>query len=147
MEYKISGHSKRYLDSGSGGLPIMIHASKSTETNSTYRKTSREISVCPLECPSESTSGQWWDEETNGNLVLKRTAINAGGRSLVDWSKDIPLDTVGTTDEINCREFLFTVKVRHSHRPAVDLLCFRLTLTLSWISKLSGRLSCGGFSP
>ena len=31
LEYKVFGQSKRYLDSGSGGLPIMIHGSKCQE--------------------------------------------------------------------------------------------------------------------
>lgn len=29
LEYKVSGQAKRYLDSGAGGLPIMIHGSES----------------------------------------------------------------------------------------------------------------------
>ena len=29
LEYKVAGQSKRYLDSGTGGLPIMIHGSES----------------------------------------------------------------------------------------------------------------------
>jgi len=111
LEYKISGQSKRYLDSGYGGLPVMIHGSKSEHTNDKYQNASRAISVCPLELPSQTVAKHWWDEASNGLLVLQKSAIEEKGQSLVDWSDSINLDAAGTYGEINCNKFIFNVSI------------------------------------
>ena len=52
LEYRISGQKTSYLDSGSGGLPVMVHGcSKSKHTIEKYQPVSNEISVLPLERP------------------------------------------------------------------------------------------------
>ena len=111
MEYKISGESKKYVDSGSGGLPIMVHCGKSGETNTTYQKTSREISVCPLERPTISVAKAWWDASSNGELVLMKNAINHKGRHLVGWSEKIELDAAGTFGEVHCNHYIINSSI------------------------------------
>ncbi|KAL7543622.1 LOW QUALITY PROTEIN: hypothetical protein ACHAXR_013206 [Thalassiosira sp. AJA248-18] len=111
LEYKISGQRKLYLDSGHGGLPVMIHGSKSQGTNEKYKNVSRAISVIPLETPSAAVANNWWDEISNGILVLPKGAIEEKGQNLVDWSESIDLDAAGTHGEISCKDFLFNVSV------------------------------------
>jgi hypothetical protein len=107
MEYKVSGQSKKYLDSGAGGLPIMIHGAKSIETNATYKKVSRQISAIPIECPKENLLKHWWDETTNGKLVLKKIPMN----NKVEWSESIELDAVGTNGELLCRNVVLNTSI------------------------------------
>ena len=103
--YKIktsSGQSKCYLDSGNGGLPIMMHCGKSD----------REFSMIPLECPNKAVALNWWDETSNGLLVLKQNSIKSDqGHHLVEWSKKIELDTAGTSGEIQCGNHLFSCRI------------------------------------
>ena len=107
MEYKISGQTKRYLDSGVGGLPVLIHGAKSSETNATYKKVSKQISVIPLESPKECVIKQWWDQETNGQLVLKNIGIN----NQVEWSENLELDAAGTTGELICKRVILNTSI------------------------------------
>ncbi|KAL7554677.1 hypothetical protein ACHAWF_018946 [Thalassiosira exigua] len=118
LEYRVAGQSKSYLDSGSGGLPVMIHGSKSESTNEKYTNVSKAISVIPIECPSrEVLARNWWDESTNGPLVFpQKCPIEGKGHNLVDWSEDIDLDEVGTSKGVFCRRgkapgFIFNVKI------------------------------------
>ena len=84
----ISQSVKRYLDAGSGGLPIMFHAGKSN----------REMSVIPLECLRKEVADNWWDQSSNGRLVLQQHAIKDRntGHHLAEWSDKIELDTAAT---------------------------------------------------
>jgi len=111
LEYRVSDQKKSYLDSGIGGLPIMIHGSKSEHTNEKYQNVSKEIAVIPLECPSQEVAKTWWDETSNGVLVLRRSILEDNDQAIVDWSKDIPLDAAGTTGEIKCGRFIFNVRI------------------------------------
>eukprot|EP00804_Cyclotella_cryptica_P012787 CCRYP_010547-RA/>CCRYP_010547-RA protein AED:0.05 eAED:0.05 QI:183/0.85/0.81/1/0.76/0.63/22/985/2990 len=107
MEYKVSGQSKKYLDSGTGGLPVMIHGAKSIKTNATYKKVSRQISAVPLECPKECLLQHWWDETMNGKLVLMKIPTNNN----VGWSENIELDAVGTSGELLCRNVVLNTSI------------------------------------
>ena len=90
--------SKRYLDSGCGGLPLMIHCDKT--------KTEREISVIPVERPNEDCVANWWENSSNGKLVLKPSSITD-----VEWSEKIALDAAGTSGQIHCKRFIFNVSI------------------------------------
>ncbi|KAL7553819.1 hypothetical protein ACHAWF_017158 [Thalassiosira exigua] len=107
LEYKSSlklesGRPKRYLDSGYGGLPIMLHCDKHDKV----------LSVIPLESPNHDVASSWWDTSKNGELVMKTGTIKGKrGHHLVDWSEKIALDTAGTNGEITCNKFLFGVSI------------------------------------
>ena len=109
LEYSVSGaNDKRYLDSGTGGLPVCMHCSKSEETNAILDKGSRQLSVIPLECPSEEVMKNWWDEEINGKLVLKRNGI----LDVTDWPRQpINLVAAGTNGEVHCDCFVLEARV------------------------------------
>lgn len=97
----LSSQSKRYyLDSGSGGLPIMLHCGKSDQ----------EMSVLQLECPRIDIAQQWWDGPSNGILVMKHHALKCDIRSHT-WSEKISLVSAGTSEEIQCGQFTFSVTV------------------------------------
>ena len=91
LEYRVAGQNKSYLDSGAGGLPIMIHGSRSAGTNEKMKQVSRDVVVIPVERPNEIVAQKWWDEKSNGKLVLHKVAIGD-----VDWSENIDLDAAGT---------------------------------------------------
>lgn len=57
---------------------------------------SGELHVIPLERPSLAVAQTWWDEQSNGKLVLKQHAIKGKGHHLVSTSDKIVLDTAGT---------------------------------------------------
>jgi len=112
LEYKIlTGHFKRYMDSGVGGLPVMIHCGKSIETNKIHHNAAREVSLVPLERPSKSILQPWWDATSNGILVLQETAINNKNRHLVGWSEKIELDAAGTSGETHCKDLVLNVAI------------------------------------
>lgn len=106
LEYRVAGQNKSYLDSGAGGLPIMIHGSRSVGTNEKMKKVSRDVVVIPVERPNEIVARKWWDEKSNGKLVLHKVAIGD-----VDWSENIDLDAAGTHGEIDCKRFIFNVSI------------------------------------
>jgi len=114
LEYSVVGSNdgvKRYLDSGAGGLPVMMHCAKSNETNDTLVQGSRQLSVIPLECPRKEVAGNWWDEGTNGKLVLKKNAIVDGKSRLVEWSQKINLEAAGTNGEVHCDCYVFELGI------------------------------------
>lgn len=93
----------QYLDPGSGGLPIMFHAGKSN----------REMSVIPLECPRKEVADNWWNESSNGRLVLQQHAIKDRntGHHLAEWSDKIELDTAGTSRSIQCGQYIMNANI------------------------------------
>ena len=116
LEYRVIGtkdhhgiSNKRYLDTGIGGLPIMLHCDNEGEKNAGKRKR-KEISVIPLENPTKVVLGQWWDEQRNGGLVLAKHAVK-GENNSVDWSEKIEMDAVGTSGEVHCSAVVFSVSV------------------------------------
>ena len=113
LEYRVIGtkdhhgiSNKRYLDTGIGGLPIMLHCDNEGEKNAGKRKR-KEISVIPLQNPTKVVLGQWWDEQRNGGLVLAKHAVN----NSVDWSEKIEMDAAGTSGEVHCSAVVFSVSV------------------------------------
>lgn len=111
LEYRVIGakdyhgiSNKRYLDTGIGGLPVMLHCQNESDKNVGKRRR-KEISVIPLENPSAKVLGQWWDEQRNGGLVLAKHAIG------VDWSEKIQMNAAGTSGEVNCSNAVFSVTV------------------------------------
>ena len=96
-----SRRRQRYLDSGNGGLPIMMHCAN----------TEKELSVIPVERPNEAVASTWWDTEANGKLVLKSNAIKCNSGRLVDWSDCIELDAAGTSGSLSCGQFVFSVSI------------------------------------
>ena len=111
LEYKVAGQTKRYLDSGLGGLPLMIHGSKSEATNDKYKRNAKEISVIPVESPSKKLADLWWDSSTNGELVLKKGSIEVNGRNVVGWSDPIDMDGAGVAGEVWCSSYVFNAKI------------------------------------
>ena len=114
LEYAVAGSndgSKRYLDSGAGGLPVLMHCSKSDETNATLLQGSRQISVIPLECPRKAVVRNWWDEGTNGKLVLNKNAIVDDKSHIVDWSERINLEAAGTNGEVHCDCYVLQAQI------------------------------------
>ena len=114
LEYSVVGPNdgvKRYLDSGAGGLPVLMHCGKSDETNATFDQGSRQLSIIPLECPREEVARNWWDESTNGKLVLKKTAIVDGYSHLVDWCTRINLDQAGTDGEVHSDWYVLQAQI------------------------------------
>jgi hypothetical protein len=118
LEYRVAGWNddakhggKRYLDSGAGGLPILLHCSKSGETNAKMVQGSRQLSVIPLESPRREVLRSWWDEDTNGKLVLKKNAIVKSKYQVTDWSQKINLDAAGTNGEIHCDCFVLEANI------------------------------------
>ena len=91
LEYRISNQKTSYFDSGSGGLPVMIHGR--SKSKRAHEKSSSDISVLPLESPRLDLAKIWWDEASNGVLVLStQDVIDEHGRSPVQWSKAIDMD-------------------------------------------------------
>jgi hypothetical protein len=113
MEYKVSGDSRRFIDSGIGGLPVMFHGGSLTQTNSVYKKSSSEMSCIPVESPKFTLVSNWWDEASNGTLVLKSDAIKSkdGSKNHVGWSEEIEMDAAGTTGKLNCNRFVLSAKI------------------------------------
>lgn len=112
MEYKVSGDRRRFIDSGIGGLPVMFHGGSATQTNSLYKKSSSELSCIPVETPSFNLVSNWWDETSNGKLVLKSDAIKSkDGSHHVGWSEEIEMDAAGTTGKLNCNRFVLSAKI------------------------------------
>lgn len=114
LEYSVVGANdgaKRYLDSGTGGLPVLMHCSESDETNATFRGSGQTLAVIPLECPREDIARIWWDESTNGKLVLKKNAIVSGKSHLVDWCTRVNLEAAGTTGEVNCDCYILQAQI------------------------------------
>mmetsp|Transcript_21012 Transcript_21012/g.34666 ORF Transcript_21012/g.34666 Transcript_21012/m.34666 type:complete len:1329 (+) Transcript_21012:3-3989(+) len=102
LEYEVS--KKRYLDSGIGGLPIMLHCGNEGESADKRRR--KEISVIPLETPT--VLRQWWDEQRNGKLVMAKHANGIGG----DWSEKIEMNAAGTSGEVHCsNNIVFSVSI------------------------------------
>lgn len=96
-----STQSKRYyLDSGCGGLPIMLHCGK----------LDRYMSVIQLEYPRKAIAEKWWDVSCNGSLVMKQHGHTGDLRTHI-WSETISLDSAGTSEEIQCGQFSFSVTV------------------------------------
>lgn len=93
--------SKRYfIDSGSGGLPIMLHCGNSDQ----------EISVIPLECPRKDIAERWWDSACNGKLVWSQHAIRSDIRRQI-WTEKIELEKAGTSAEIQSHHMTFCVNI------------------------------------
>jgi hypothetical protein len=114
LEYSVVGPNdgvKRYLDSGAGGLPVMMHCAKSDETNATLNQGSRQLSVIPLEYPRKEVAANWWDEGTNGKLVLKKNALVDGKSQLVDWCQRINLEAAGTDGEVHCDCYVLQAQI------------------------------------
>ena len=117
LEYRVIGtkdhhgiSNKRYLDTGIGGLPIMLHCDNEGEKNAGKRKR-KEISVIPLQNPTKVVLGQWWDEQRNGGLVLAKHAVTDEDNNRVDWSEKIEMDAAGTSGEVHCSAVVFSVSV------------------------------------
>lgn len=116
LEYRVEGTkdhhgitSKHYIDTGSGGLPLMLHCHNEGEKNASKRKR-KEISVIALENPTMAVFGEWWDER-NGRLVLAKNAIKDEKNS-VKWSEKIGMDVAGTSGEVHCSSnIVFSVSV------------------------------------
>lgn len=106
LEYSLGISNKRYLDTGTGGLPVMIHHCE----NNTDKGRTKEISVIPLENPTADCLGKWWDEQRNGKLVLTKGAINNRNNS-VGWSEKIEMDAAGTSGEVHCKDVVFSVSI------------------------------------
>jgi len=109
LEYSVVGSNdgvKSYLDSGAGGLPVLMHCSKSDETNAILDQGSRQLSVIPLESPRMEVAGNWWDEGTNGKLVLKKNVIVDGKSHVVDWCTSVNLEAAGTNGEVHCNSYV-----------------------------------------
>ena len=108
MMLKFSGRDDTMYDGGSGGLPIMAmcHVSGRKEKND-----QREVSIIPLEGASLEGLTTWWDESTNGQLVMNPPPLNSKGKSLVEWSKGISLDAVGQLGECRCKQLIFGVSI------------------------------------
>jgi len=114
LEYRVIGtkdyhgiSNKRYLDTGIGGLPVMLHC----DNDGAGKRKREEISVIPLENPSKVVLGKWWDEQRNGRFVLAKNGIKDGNNS-VDWSEAIEMDTAGTSGEVHCgSNVVFSVSV------------------------------------
>ena len=115
LEYRVDGPNlgvkKRYLDSGAGGLPVLMHCGKSDETNAKFDHGSNHLSLVPLECPREDIVDNWWDESTNGKFVLKKNAIVDSNSHLVDWCKRINLDQAGIDGEIHCDWYVLQAQI------------------------------------
>lgn len=114
LEYSVVGANdgvKRYLDSGCGGLPVLMHCSKSDETNATFHGSGQTLAVIPLECPREDIAMNWWDESTNGKLVLKKNAIVYGKSHVVDWCTRVNLEAAGTAGEVNCDCYILQAQI------------------------------------
>ena len=88
-------------------LSLLIYSS----TNEKYKEASRSIAVMPLQCAHDNVAQHWWDEGTNGSLVLQKCALGKNGISLVDWSDTVNLDQVGTNGEIHCKKYIFNVSI------------------------------------
>lgn len=113
LEYKLSGNDPRkFLDSGNGGLPIMFHGGhyggSSGQTNAVYKKSSSEISCIPIEGPKYNLLSNWWDESSNGTLVLMNESIKnrEGTKPRVGWCEEIEMDAAGTTGKLNCNQIV-----------------------------------------
>ena len=114
LEYRVIGtkdhhgiSNKRYLDSGNGGLPVMLHCVNEGEANASKRKR-KEISVIPLENPTKAVLKKWWDPKENGRLVLAKNSIRDG----IDWSEKIEMNAAGTSGEVYCSSnVIFSVSV------------------------------------
>ena len=114
LEYIVNGSNdcaKRYLDSGVGGVPVLMHCSKSDETNETLVQGSRQLSLIPLECARKEILENWWDQGNNGKLVLQKNGVVDGKSHLVDWCKEINLDAVGTGGEIHCNCYVLQAQI------------------------------------
>ena len=93
-------------------LAILIHGSRTQKSNEKYKKASREISIIPLQSPSQNMMArEWWDQASNGELVLQKGPIEEHGRSIVDWSKPIELEAAGTDGEIHCHRYIFNCSI------------------------------------
>jgi len=112
LQYRVSNQSKRYFDSGVGGLPIMIHCGKSEETNKAYKNASREIYVIPLEPPTKSVLQSWWDFSCNGELAMTKNALQRRGLTIVDWSEKIELSAAGTSGEVHCKDYVLNSSIK-----------------------------------
>jgi len=108
MVLKFSGRDDCIYDSGAGGLPIMAMCHPSEKKDSGDQ---REVCILPIEAATLDTAKVWWDEPTNGTLVLNHPPLNSRGKSLVDWSSRVGLDAVGTLGECRCRSFVFGVSI------------------------------------
>lgn len=117
IEYKVTGDPRRFIDSGTGGLPVMFHGGyhggSAVQTNTTFKKSSSELSCIPVETPKHNLVTHWWDEETNGVLVLKGEAIKSrdGSKNRVGWSEAIEMDAAGTTGKLHCNQFVISAKI------------------------------------
>jgi hypothetical protein len=73
-------------------------------------KSDQEMSVIQLECPRKDIAEQWWDASCSGSLVMKQHALTSDIRNNT-WSEKISLDSAGTSEEIQCGQFSFSVTV------------------------------------
>ena len=76
-------------------------------------KSDREMSVIPLECLRKEVAENWWDENSNGRLVLQQHAIKDRntGHHLAEWSEKIELDTAGTSRSIQCGQYIMNANI------------------------------------
>lgn len=117
LEYKVSGDPRRFIDSGIGGLPVMFHggyhSGSEVQTNMIYKKSSSEIMCIPIETPKHGLISHWWDDSTNGTLVLKSDTIKSrdGSKNRVGWSDPIEMDAAGTTGKLHCNHFVLGAKI------------------------------------
>lgn len=136
LEYEVS--KKRYLDSGIGGLPIMLHCGNEGESADKRRR--KEISVIPLETPT--VLRQWWDEQRNGKLVMAKHANGIGG----DWSEKIEMNAAGTSGEVHCsNNIVFSVSIESMagifFRSNVSHFCIiRIIISISYSQYFSHQL-------
>lgn len=101
MEYKFSGNEAIILDSGVGGLPILVSCKEKESSLDTLLAKKREISVRPVERPTEGTKSVWWDN-ANGDLTFMDPLLRKGTTAQVHWCEPMVLDKTGTRNEINC---------------------------------------------
>ncbi len=113
MEYKFSGNEVIILDSGVGGLPILVSCKEKDSSLDTLLAKKREISVRPVERPTEVTKSVWWDN-VNGDLTFMDPLLRRGTTSQVHWCEPMLLDKAGTKNEINCGgEISFAYSLRY----------------------------------
>jgi len=106
--YKVTGNDMIY-DSGVGGMPILTSCKVGDTSSVGVAK--REIAIMPLEGPKADVATVWWDDATNGKLILEHISLKHNGKKRVEWSGEIGLDQAGSFGEIKCRNILFGVAI------------------------------------
>lgn len=88
-------------------LLIILFPHKTLHYLSLCSKVSRQISVIPLECPNASVASFWWDENTNGKLVMRKFSMI----DQADWSDNIEMDAAGTAGQLNCKHVVLNTAI------------------------------------